>query len=84
MPGLPHFMRLADVAATYESASGHAPRELEWYVMYGALRHAIVMFRIGRRSVHFGEAEMPADTDDLVMHRAMLEAMLDGSYWSRI
>ena len=84
MPGMPQFMRLADVASAYESTSGRAPHDLEWFVMYGALRHAIVMFRIGRRTVHFGEAEMPADTDDLVTHRAMLEGMLEGSYWSRI
>src|SRR5262249_35093837 len=39
LPGMPQFLRLADVAATYEAASGHTPRNLEFFVMYAALRH---------------------------------------------
>ena len=58
MPGLPDFMRASDVAAAYASASGHTPRNLEWFMLYAALRHAIVMFRITRRQIMFGEAEM--------------------------
>ena len=30
---------------------------------------------------HFGEAELPADVDDMIPHRRMLERMLAGSYW---
>ena len=84
LPGMPDFLRLADVATTYERASGHTPRHLEFFVMYAALRHGIVMSRVQQRSIHFGEAEMPDDPDDLVMHRATLEAMLDGTYWSKL
>jgi aminoglycoside phosphotransferase (APT) family kinase protein len=84
LPGMPGFLRLADVATTYEKASGYTPRHLEFYVMYAALRHGIVMSRVQQRSVHFGQAEMPDDPDDLVMHRATLEAMLDGTYWSKL
>ena len=42
------------------------------------------MFRIGRRSIHFGELEAPDDPDDMIFHRATIEAMLDGSYWARL
>jgi aminoglycoside phosphotransferase (APT) family kinase protein len=84
LPGMPHFLRRDDVAATYESLTGHAPRHLDFYTMYAALRHGIVMARIHRRAMHFGEATMPDDPDDLVAHRAMLEAMLAGTYWSRL
>jgi hypothetical protein len=42
------------------------------------------MTRIAFRSAHFGEGLMPEDPDDLIMHRAALEAMLDGTYWSSI
>ena len=84
LPGMPHFLRLADVASTYEAVSGYTPRNLAFFVMYAALRHGIVMSRVQQRSVHFGEAEMPDDPDDLVMHRATLEAMLDGTYWSKL
>ena len=83
-PGLPDFLRRDDVAATYESLTGHAPRDLEWFIAYAAIRHGIIMFRIGRRSIHFGELEAPDDPDDMIFHRATIEAMLDGSYWSRL
>jgi hypothetical protein len=42
------------------------------------------MTRVTRRSIHFGEAEMPTDPDDLILHRPSLEAMLAGAYWSRL
>jgi aminoglycoside phosphotransferase (APT) family kinase protein len=84
LPGMPDFLRLDDVAAVYERASGHTPRHLRFFVMYAALRHGIVMTRVQQRSVHFGEIEMPDDPDDLIMHRTTLEQMLDGSYWSKL
>jgi aminoglycoside phosphotransferase (APT) family kinase protein len=79
LPGMPHFMRRDDVAATYEAASGVAPRNLEFYELYAALRHAIVMARVTLRAIHFGESEMPADADELVLHRNLLRQMVDGS-----
>jgi aminoglycoside phosphotransferase (APT) family kinase protein len=82
LPGMPDFMRLDDVAAAYASFTGYAPRDLEFYTLYAALRHAIVMSRVARRSILFGEMEMPDDPDDLIMHRATVEQMLDGAYWS--
>jgi hypothetical protein len=39
------------------------------------------MSRIHRRAIHFGEATMPDDVDDLISHRAMLEDMIGGTYW---
>jgi aminoglycoside phosphotransferase (APT) family kinase protein len=84
LPGMPHFMRLDDVAATYEKLSGITPRDLDFATMYAALRHAIVMSRVARRQILFGEVEMPADPDDLIMHRATLEKMLDRTYWAGV
>lgn len=84
MPGMPGFLRVDDVAGTYEALSGRPPRHLQWYMLYAALRHGIVMSRVKRRSVHFGEAELPDDPDDFIMHRATIEAMLDGTYWERL
>jgi aminoglycoside phosphotransferase (APT) family kinase protein len=83
LPGMPDFMRTDDVAATYEAASGTAPSHLEFFTLYAALRHAVVMSRVARRQVLFGEIAMPEDPDDMIMHRASLEQMLDGDYWSR-
>lgn len=84
LPGMPDFMRRDDVAAAYEAASGYAPRDLDFYLVYAALRHGIVMTRVQQRAIAFGEAEMPDDPDDLVMHRATLESMLAGSYWDTV
>ena len=41
-----------------------------------------MFLRTGARSVHFGEIERPATTDDLIMNRDAVERMLAGTYWS--
>ncbi len=81
MPGLPDLLRRDDVVEQYQAITGYAPRDLDFYCAYASTRHAIIMSRIGRRSIHFGEAEAPADIDELIPHRAMLEAMLAETYW---
>jgi aminoglycoside phosphotransferase (APT) family kinase protein len=80
-PGLPDFMRPEDVATTYEAKTGYSPKKLEFYQVYAALRHGIIMTRIHARRVHFGEGEWPEDVDSVIYHRLTLEAMLDGSWW---
>jgi aminoglycoside phosphotransferase (APT) family kinase protein len=77
-PGLPDFLRLDDVASSYERAAGVTPRHLRWFTVYAALRYAIVSVRTTKRGVHFGQGEMPDDLDDLIMHRAGLEDLLAG------
>lgn len=84
LPGLPHFMRRDDVIATYKRLTGHACEEMDWYTMLAATRHGVVSLRTGIRGVSFGQAEMPAEIDDLIMHRRTLELMLDDSYWSSV
>ncbi|WP_280294062.1 phosphotransferase family protein [Nocardia abscessus] len=79
-PGLPDFLRRDDVVTRYEALTGHSVRDLDFYIVYAALRHAIVMARVKRRMIHFGEDTDTPDRDDYVMHRASLEALLDGTY----
>ncbi|WP_227980897.1 phosphotransferase family protein [Nocardia spumae] len=79
-PGLPDYLRRDDVVALYEQRTGYRLRDLDWYLVYAALRHGIVMARIKRRMIHFGEDTDTDDRDDYVMHRAALEALLDGTY----
>ncbi|MBF6226724.1 phosphotransferase family protein [Nocardia abscessus] len=79
-PGLPDFLRRDDVVTKYEALTGHSVRDLDFYLVYAALRHAIVMARVKRRMIHFGEDTDTPDRDDYVMHRASLEALLDGTY----
>jgi aminoglycoside phosphotransferase (APT) family kinase protein len=81
MPGMPDILRRETVAGIYESASGYKPKDLDFYTAYAALRHGIVMFRITRRSIRFGEAVMPEDPDHAILHHAHLRRMLDGVYW---
>jgi aminoglycoside phosphotransferase (APT) family kinase protein len=81
LPGIPDMMRLDAICAAYAAATGHQPRDMEFYTFYSALRHGIVMFRIGRRQALFGESAIPEDPDDMIPHRPAIEAMMEGSYW---
>jgi len=78
LTGLPEMLRPTDIAGTYATLSGYEPRDLPFYLTYNALRYAIVMFRIGRRQLLFGEMEMPAELDDMTGIRSELEEMLAG------
>jgi aminoglycoside phosphotransferase (APT) family kinase protein len=80
LPGLPDFLRRSDVERLYAEFTGYQPRDMDFYLIYAALRHAIVMARIRRRMIHFGEEQVPDDPDDYVMHRASLEKLLAGTY----
>ena len=82
--GLPEMFRPVDVAEAYAKASGTVPGDLTWHMMFAAVRHGAIMRRVSERAIQFGEAAMPDDIDDLIIHRATLRAMLDGEYWSRI
>jgi len=81
--GMPDFLCRDDVVATYEAVSGRAVNNLEWFEVYAALRHGMIMTRVIERSVHFGEAEWPDDLDAVIPHRHVLEQMLDGSWWNK-
>lgn len=78
--GLPDFMQADEIAATYTELTGRPVADLTWYMAYSAMRHGVIMRRVTERQIHFGEAERPADPDDLIIHRATLRRMLDGTY----
>ena len=80
MVGLPSFLRRGDVAAEYERRSGYRPRNLEFFEIYAALRHAIVMARVFARSVHFDGAAWPEEPDAAIYHRDVLAEMLNGVF----
>jgi hypothetical protein len=42
------------------------------------------MFRITRRSIRFGEAVMPDNPDEAILHHAHLKRLLDGVYWDNV
>lgn len=84
LPGLANFLRRDDVEAAYVHAGGRGVNDLDWYLTYAAVRHGIVMARTQLRAIHFGEIVEPDDPDHLVMHRATIDAMLDGTYWANV
>jgi aminoglycoside phosphotransferase (APT) family kinase protein len=84
LPGMPEFLHRDRIVALYAERSGYTPRDMDFYTVYAALRHAVVMSQVQRRAIAFGQAEMPEDIDDLIMHRQTLAEMLDGVYWDRV
>jgi aminoglycoside phosphotransferase (APT) family kinase protein len=82
LPGLPDFLRPDDVFSAYERLTGYTPRDLEFYGAYAALQWAIVFVRTARRSVHFGERDMPDQLDEVIVNRDGIESMLGGTYWT--
>lgn len=84
LPGLPDFLRRDDVCADYHAMSGYQPRDMEFFTLYAALRYAIMLLRVQQRAIYLGRATVPADQDDLILHRPALEAMLAGRYWDEV
>jgi aminoglycoside phosphotransferase (APT) family kinase protein len=75
LDGMPDFLRADDVCAHYESLTGHAPRDLDFYRRYSALQWGIVFLRTGQRQMHFGEREAPAEPEELIYNRAQLDRL---------
>lgn len=76
LPGMPDFLRAEDVAAQYAALTGHTLRDLDFYFAYGAIQWAIVFLRTGQRQVHFGERELPADVEEMILSRPLLERLI--------
>ncbi len=83
LPGMPGFMGVADVAATYRERGGSEPGDLEFYGVYAAIRMGAVIFREQQRPLLRAGTPLPDDAESLIIHRASIEEMLEGSYWSR-
>ena len=74
-PGMPHFLRLEDVVAQYEAATGHRVRDIDFYSTYTAIQWAIV-FVIAGRAASASVKPMPDDVHDLIINRGPLEQLL--------
>lgn len=74
--GLPDFFRRADVERAYADATGQVPMDLDWYLVYAALRQALTSIRVSQRAIHFGEREQPDDVNNLVADRPYLERII--------
>ncbi len=81
LAGIPGFMRRADLIAQYQELSGREVHDMEFWEVFAGLRYGIISIRIGLRGIEYGQIEPPADPEDLIMVRGLLESMLDGKYW---
>jgi aminoglycoside phosphotransferase (APT) family kinase protein len=81
MTGIPDLLTRSDVAAAYEKRTGAMLPHLDVAFVYCAVQWAIVFLITAQRAVRFGEREMTADPDDLIMNKASLEQLLAGTYW---
>ncbi|GGF32902.1 phosphotransferase family protein [Williamsia phyllosphaerae] len=82
LPGLPDFLRPARVTEIYREATGYEVRDLDFYITYASIIHAVIMYRIQIRAITFGHATVPDDPDDMIMHRATVDALIAGTYWT--
>jgi hypothetical protein len=57
-------------------------RDFEYWQVFAALRYAVISTRTMLRAVAYGQAERPADPEDVIMIRHLLVPMLSGDYWS--
>lgn len=76
LPGMPEFLREADVTATYAECAGKPLDDLTWYTMFAALNYCVVFLRSGARQIHFGEMARPDDIESLLHHRSLVEELL--------
>ena len=76
LPGMPGFLREDDVVALYEELTGCRVGDLTWYRLYAAVQWAVVFLRVGTSQIRFGEKDMPGETEELILHRGLLERLV--------
>ncbi|MBF4160179.1 phosphotransferase family protein [Nocardioides acrostichi] len=77
LPGMPDFMREADVKVAYAARTGVQLGDLAWYHVLHGVSWCTVFMRTGQRQVRFGEIEQPDDIEQLFHCRALVEQTLD-------
>jgi aminoglycoside phosphotransferase (APT) family kinase protein len=76
LPGMPHFLRADDVRATYTQLTGVELGDLTWFELHAAVTWGCVFLRTSARQVHFGEIELPDDSEAVFHHRPLFERLL--------
>lgn len=75
---MPDFLRRDDVVTAYERMTGARLQEIDWFITYGLLQQAIVETRLSQRRIQFGEMERPANLDEYIYCRGLIQQVLDG------
>ncbi|BBX17786.1 aminoglycoside phosphotransferase [Mycolicibacterium duvalii] len=76
LPGMPDFLREADVLATYRELTGVEVADLDWFYVYSGVIWCCVFMRTGARRVRFGEIDKPDDVESLFYHASLLRRMI--------
>lgn len=79
-PGLPNFLRPADVISQYEELTGRTLVDMKFFFVFAAVRCAIILARIKQRSVHFGDVPQPDTADEYVRHYRMIDQLINDNY----
>lgn len=79
-PGLPNFLRPVDVIAQYQELTGRTLINMRFFLVFAAVRCAIILARIKQRSVHFGDVPQPDTADEYVRHYRMLDQLINDNY----
>lgn len=74
---MPNFLRRDDVVAAYEAMTGTRLHDIDWYISYALLQQAIVETRLSQRRILFGEMARPADIDEYIYCRGLIQQVLD-------
>ena len=78
LPGLPDLGDLDAACTTYEAATGYAPRDMGFYVVYNAFRHLLITIRLNLRRMHFGELVHTEELDGSIdpSHVALIDELI--------
>jgi aminoglycoside phosphotransferase (APT) family kinase protein len=77
LPGMPDFLTVEDVGATYRELTGVEVGDLTWYQIHAGVIWGIVFLRTSARQIHFGEIERPEDPESVMHHRPLFERLLN-------
>lgn len=76
LPGVPGFMQLEDLVETYEARTGVTVTDHHFWMVFAALRYALIMARIHRRQLAFGEVEPSDDPEAGIRHGGWLRSAI--------
>lgn len=76
---LTDFMRFDDVVGRYEELSGRTLQDTQYWLVFAALRYAIVSIRTTMRAVRNGDLPAPATPDDALMNGHILLEYMEGN-----
>ena len=74
---VPAMFERVTAAATYEACGGIALDDLAWYETLAGYRFGIILARMSLRGIAYGQGEVPADPDELILFAPLLARLLD-------